>query len=235
MSGLKFTPDLEAEKERVAVRAVQEIEAGMVVGLGTGSTAAYAIRELGRRVAEGLKITGTATSKATELLAVSLGIPMTPFDGLSRVDLTIDGADDLDPQLRAIKGAGGAFLREKIIASASDREIVIVDSSKPAATLGRAPLPVEVLPFAATFVARELRKLNIPVRLRFGTDGKIFLTDQGAYIYDLSFDIIANVEHLADQLAGIPGLIEHGLFLDQIDMAIIAERDTVRIARRTIT
>jgi ribose 5-phosphate isomerase A len=148
------------------------------------------------------------------------------------VDITIDGADEIDPLLRAIKGAGGALLREKIIAAASDCEIIIVDSSKPVATLGRAKLPVEVLPFAARFVERELAKLGAPLKRRTNTDGSDFRTDQDAFIYDISLGSIADPEGLASELEKMPGLIGHGLFLNQIDLAIIAIGTDVQVVTR---
>jgi ribose 5-phosphate isomerase A len=224
--------DLEFEKASAARRAVEEVSDGMLVGLGTGTTAAYAVKELARKVAMGLRVTATATSKATEALSSSLGIRLTPFDALTRVDLTIDGADDIDPFLRAIKGGGGALLREKVVATASDRMIVVVDSSKPVETLGRSKLPVEVLPFAAAFVAHELEGLGFAVVRRMKSDGKDFLTDQSAFIFDLTCGTIADPIGLAATLDVIPGLIGHGLFLDEIDTVMIGDGDQVRIRTR---
>jgi ribose 5-phosphate isomerase A len=210
--------NLEKEKALAAARAVDEVQDGMLIGLGTGTTAGYVVREVARRIEMGLKVTATATSRGTESLAVSLGIPFRPFEELSRVDLTIDGADEIDPLLRAIKGANGALLREKVVAEASDREIIVVDSSKPVATLGRAKLPVEVLPFAACSVERELRTFGAPLARRTNADGSDFRTDQGDFIYDISFGNIADPESLARALENMPGLIGHGLFLSQIDL-----------------
>lgn len=162
--------DLEAEKALAARRAIDEVENGMLVGLGTGSTMAYAIRELGARVGKGLRIKAVATSSASEALARSLGIELLAGSEVARVDLAIDGADEVDPALNAIKGGGGALLREKIVAASADRMIVIVDSSKPVERLGRFKLPLEVLPFASAWVARSLKNLGLDAgpRMRGG-------------------------------------------------------------------
>lgn len=225
-------PDLEAEKALAAARAVEEIEDGMLVGLGTGSTASYAVRFLAGRMKDGLRFEGTATSRATEAIARELGIPLVPFDGLSHVDLTIDGADEVDPQLRAIKGGGGALLREKLVASASRRTIVIVDSSKPVERLGRFRLPVEALPFGRAYVESELGCLGAPAALRIKGDGTPFLTDQGNHIFDIGFGCIEDPERLAAELDAITGVVEHGLFLTQIDTLIAARGDTLDIIER---
>jgi len=224
--------DLEAEKARAAARAVEEVRDGMLVGLGTGTTTAYAIRELAARVREGLRIDMAATSRATEALATSLGLTIRPFETISHVDLTIDGADEIDPKLRAIKGGGGALLREKIVAAASDRTLIVVDSSKPVPQLGGHKLPVEVLPFAAAFVERELKKLDGQLVHRVQADGGPFLTDQGAYIYDLGLGRIDDPEALALWLDAVPGIAGHGLFLTDIDCVIVAEGDTIRMMTR---
>ena len=159
-------PNFDSEKAIAAARAVAEVRDDMLVGLGTGTTAAYAVKSLSDRVRLGLKITAVATSKMTETLARRLGVPLIPFHHLSYVDLTIDGADEIDSQFQAIKGGGGALLREKVIAAASGRVIVIVDSSKLVPQLGRFPLPVEVVPFATEFVRARLTNLGAHVVLR---------------------------------------------------------------------
>jgi ribose 5-phosphate isomerase A len=222
----------EAEKAMAAARAVEEVRNGMLVGLGTGTTTAYAIRDLAARVRQGLRVDVAVTSRATEALATSLGLTITPFETISRVDLTIDGADEIDPQLRAIKGGGGALLREKIVAAASDRTLIVADSSKPVPRLGRHKLPVEVLPFAAAFVERELKALNGQLVRRVLADGGPFLTDQGAYIYDLTLGRIDDHEALALFLDAVPGITGHGLFLTEIDCVIVAEGDTIRMMTR---
>ncbi|MEA3051407.1 MAG: ribose 5-phosphate isomerase [Sphingomonadales bacterium] len=224
--------DKEAEKKQAASRAVDEVRDGMLVGLGTGSTAEYVVREIAARIARGLRITATSTSRATEALARSLAIPLVAFEAVARVDLTIDGADEVDSGLRAIKGGGGAMLREKIVAAASDRMVVAVDSSKLVPILGRFPLPVEVLPFAASFAARRLEELGPGPRRRTTSDGSPFLTDQKAYIFDLPLGAIPDPEGLARTLERLPGLIGHGLFLDEIDTVVVGEGEGVRVLRR---
>jgi len=224
--------DLENEKARAAYRAVDEVGDGMLLGLGTGSTAAYAIRELGKRVSQGLRIEATATSVASENLARSVGIELRPFNSIGRVDLTIDGADEVDPDLRAIKGGGGALLREKVVAAASDRVTIIVDSSKPVTCLGKFKLPVEVLPFAISYVQQTLTTNKISMTQRLNRDGTPFLTDQGAYILDLSLGLIKDPVQLARWLDGIPGVIEHGLFLTEIDALFIGRGNDVEIINR---
>lgn len=225
-------PDLEAEKALAAARAIEEVQDGMLVGLGTGSTAAYAVRGLAKRQAEGLRITGTPTSRATEALARNLGITLVSFEDVSRVDLTIDGADEVDPKVRAIKGGGGALLREKIVAAASDRVIIIVDSSKSVQKLGRFRLPVEVLPFASGYVESQLSQFDVLVARRSLPNGNPFVTDHGGYIFDLDFGQISDPDALAAAIDNVPGVVEHGLFLTEIDEAVIARGDTVEIISR---
>lgn len=227
--------DLEKEKKAAAAAAVADVQQGMLVGLGTGSTTAYAVKELGRRVVEeGLRVEGTATSVATENLARQVGIVMRPFENLSAVDLAIDGADELDPYLQAIKGGGGALLREKIIDSAAKRLLVVVDSSKPVAILGRFKLPLEVLPFAAAWIDRVVSDLGGTTTHRRKPDGSAFLTDQKNYIFDADFGFITTPTDLALRLAQIPGLLEHGLFIDLIDTAYIAREGRVDVIQRLV-
>ncbi|QDU28373.1 Ribose-5-phosphate isomerase A [Anatilimnocola aggregata] len=222
--------DLEAEKALVAARAVNEIQAGMLVGLGTGSTSACAIRLLGARVAAGLQIEATATSLATERLARALNINLRSFEDISIVDLTIDGADQIDANLRAIKGGGGALFREKIVAAASTRTIIIADSSKLAPVLGVGQsLPLEVLPFAAAFVERCLREAGLAVSRRREPKGTLAVTDQQNYLFDVDFGAIHDPLQLATWLASIPGVIEHGLFLSEINELFIADKGQVRV------
>ena len=209
-------PDLDGQKRRAGVRAVDEIRDGMVVGLGTGSTTTYAILEIGRRVAQGgLKINAAATSTPTGMLAVSLGIPLLPMRDLPRLDLVIDGA--------------GALFREKIVAAAADRVVIVVDSSKPVTKLGRFALPVEVHPFALSSVKAQLETLGREVKLRVLSDGTPFLSDQQTNIFDIAFGEIGDPQSMASQLQGIPGVIAHGLFLGLIDMAIVGGDDGVSI------
>jgi ribose 5-phosphate isomerase A len=218
--------DIAARKRAAAAAAVAEIEDGMLVGLGTGSAANFAIAALGERVAEGLKVTTVATSLATARIAEAAGLPVLPFDTFARLDIAIDGADELDPQLRAIKGKGGAMLREKIVAAAAERMIVIVDASKQVTQLGRGPLPVEVLPFAAGFVSDRIERLGATVRRRMAGDA-CYRTDQDNIILDCEFGAIDDPLALASALSAIPGMLGHGLFLDEIDAVYVGGSDGV--------
>ena len=205
----------EDDKRRAALAAVAEVRPGMVVGLGTGSTAAFAIAALGGLVRDGLAIRCVPTSDASAVLARAAGLTL--IDLPERVDLTIDGADEIDDDLRAIKGAGGAMLREKIVAAASARMIVIADGSKRVATIGAAKIPVEVLPFAERFVAARLAALGGTPVPRAG-----FVTDQGNIVLDCRFPHDADHPALAAEIAAIPGALGHGLFLGEVDAAYIA-------------
>lgn len=223
--------DVSALKRAAALAAIAEVEDGMRVGLGTGSTAAFAIAGLGERVARGLRITTVATSIATARLAQAAGLAVLDFDRLDRVDIGIDGADEIDDRLRAIKGGGGAMLREKIVAASARRMIAIVDGGKQVKRLGARPLPVEVLPFAAGFVARRIAAMGARVAPRMA-DGLPYRTDQGNGVLDCSFGPIADPEALAAALDGIPGMLGHGLFLREIDMAYVGRADgTLRLPR----
>jgi ribose 5-phosphate isomerase A len=224
----------ETEKAAAAEAAVAAIADGMLVGLGSGSTAAHAVRAVGRRVADGLRIECVATSRATETLARSVGLAIRPFDGIARLDLTIDGADEIDPALRAIKGGGGALLREKVVAAASDRVAIVVDSSKLVARLGAFPVPIEVLPFASAWVMRALGDLGGTVTRRQAADGTTFRTDQGNVIFDTAFGPIEDAVALGAHLARVPGIVEHGLFLDEIDTVFIGRTGGVEVRRRQV-
>ncbi|MBF9031413.1 ribose-5-phosphate isomerase RpiA [Rhodobacterales bacterium HKCCE3408] len=215
-----------------ARRAVEYVEDGMRVGLGTGSTAVFMVRALGQMVREeGLRITATATSTATADLAREVGIDLQPLEKLGRLDLTIDGADEIDGKMNLIKGGGGALLMEKIVATASDMMVVIADQSKAVDQLGRFPLPVEVVPFGWTSsqaliedVLSGLGIEGVDIVLRPGTGGP-FMTDQGNYILDLHLKRIAAPRQLALVLNQIPGVVENGLFLDMCDVAILGRPD----------
>lgn len=211
-------------KQLAAEKAVEYVQDGMKVGLGTGSTAYWAIRKLGERVSEGLKITAVATSQASEDQARELGIPLAGFGDISGLDLTIDGADELDGSLQLIKGGGGALLREKIVAMGSARMIVVADESKSVATLGKFPLPVEIVPFAWEWTVADLAKLGCRPELRKSGDA-LYKTDNGNYIADCYFEAIASASGLALSLQRIPGVVEHGLFIGIADMAIISKKD----------
>lgn len=204
-------------KKQAAEAAAQQVKSGMVVGLGTGSTAKYAIEALGRRVAnEGLKITGIATSERSNAQAQSLKIPITSFAEQNRIDLTIDGADEVVPgKLILIKGHGGALLREKIVASASSRMAVVVDESKIVSKLGQlVSVPVEVVPFGWEITSKRLAKIGGKPKLRLGPDSQPYVTDGGHYILDCAFGKMNDPAGVAHELDGIVGVIEHGIFLD---------------------
>ncbi|KAA9004090.1 ribose-5-phosphate isomerase RpiA [Paenibacillus spiritus] len=211
-------------KQMAAEQAVQYVQDGMKVGLGTGSTAYWAIAKLGERVAEGLRITAVATSVASEEQARGLGIPLLGFGEIGRLDLTIDGADELNDRLELIKGGGGALLREKIVAMNSDRMIVVADESKAVPKLGRFPLPVEIVPFAWEWTLDAIRALGCTPELRKSGD-QLYRTDNGNYIADCRFGEIASAQQLADALQRIPGVVEHGLFIGIASLAIIGHSD----------
>ena len=210
------------EKQQAAAAALRWVRDGMVLGLGSGSTSAAFIRQLGAAVQAGLRVQGTATSLASEALAREVGIPLVaPRRGL-RFDLTVDGADELDGHLRLIKGGGGALLREKLLETASDYFLVVVDSSKLVPTLGRFPLPVEVVPFALPWVLDALDALGGAPVVRPTANGTgDYRTDQGNLILDCHFQQIPDPETLAAQLQVIPGVVEHGLFLGLAKAAIL--------------
>lgn len=211
-------------KQLAAEKAVEYVQDGMKVGLGTGSTAYWAIRKLGELVQQGLKITAVATSRASEDQARELGIPLVAFGDIDSLDLTIDGADELDGELQLIKGGGGALLREKIVAMGSKRMIVVADESKVVETLGKFPLPVEIVPFAWEWTVAKLAKLGCKPELR-RSGGELYKTDNGNYIVDCRFEAIASAPELALALQGISGVVDHGLFIGIASMAIIAKQD----------
>jgi ribose 5-phosphate isomerase A len=228
---------IEQEKEEAARRSLTFVKDGHVVGLGTGSTVSYAIRFLGERVREGLKIHGIPTSVQSRDLAARLGIPLTSFEESTRIDVTIDGADEINPVLQLIKGGGGALLREKIVASASRQVVIIADSGKQVPVLGKFPLPVEVVPFAEALLIRRIGALGASVELRKGQTGQPFITDEGHYILDCSFGQIADPSGLAGELDRMPGVVEHGLFLGLADVALIGrdvELHGTKAANRTL-
>ncbi|KRB57117.1 ribose 5-phosphate isomerase [Rhizobium sp. Root708] len=219
--------DAREMKIKAAEAALAHVESGMRLGIGTGSTAEEFVRLLAEKVANGFKVEGVPTSERTARLCVELGVPLKSLDELPQLDLTIDGADELDAALRLIKGGGGALLREKIVAAASDRMIVIADESKLVQTLGAFALPIEVNQFGlvATRIAIEkvASKLGLTgaLSLRKSEDGT-FMTDGGHYIVDASFGRIPDAEALSNELNAIPGVVEHGLFLNMATLAIIA-------------
>lgn len=223
------------QKIAAAERALQYVESGMKLGLGTGTTAAKFVDLLGPKVQAGLELTCVATSEATQARAKALGIRMSTLDETPFLDLTIDGADQLDGELHLIKGGGGALLREKIVATSSDRMIVIADASKRVEMLGSHPLPVEVVRFGLTATRNMVIALASDagcegeITLRQGADGKPFVTDSGNYILDCAFGRIEEPEDLDDALKMVPGVVENGLFLGIADLAIVAGPDGITL------
>lgn len=206
-------------KKIVGERATEFLKSGMKVGLGTGSTATYAIQKIGQMVAQGLDITCFSTSKASEQLADSLHIPMMADHEVRRLNITIDGADEVDPDKNLIKGGGGALLREKIVGNITDYYIVIVDDSKKVEQLGAFSVPVEVLPFAWQVTARHIQALGAETTLRESDDG-YFITDNGNFILDSEFGLINDAKSLEVRLNQIPGVVGSGLFIDMADLVI---------------
>ncbi|HWT63137.1 MAG TPA: ribose-5-phosphate isomerase RpiA [Ochrobactrum sp.] len=229
----------EARKLKIAAaaEALTHVKDGMRLGIGTGSTAEEFVRLLAEKVSGGFKIIGVPTSERTAALCTELGVPLTTLEETPHLDLTIDGADELDVNLTLIKGGGGALLREKIVAAASDSMIVIADGSKVVETLGRFPLPIEVNRFGlgATLRAIEMAAsqcgLAGPLVLRL-KDGSPFVTDGGHYIVDASFSRIPDPKILSDALFAIPGVVEHGLFIGLANAAVIAGADGIRTMNR---
>ena len=219
------------EKQNAARTAVDQIEDGMMVGLGTGSTAALAISYLGEKVRSGLTISAIPTSEASKKQAQSEGIPLIDFETSSSIDICIDGADEIDSELNMIKGGGGALLREKIVASSAKRYLIIIDSSKQVETLGTFPLPVEVIPFGWQVVSRKLKEMNASPELR-KSGSQPFVTDEGNYILDCRFNSILEVEQLETELNRIPGIVENGLFVAMCDQMIVGKGDQVILKER---
>ncbi len=219
-------------KEMAAREAVKHIEDGMVVGLGSGSTASIAIRLLGERVREGLKIIGIATSRASEDLGRAEGITVEGLRDHPVVNVTIDGADEVNPDLDLIKGLGGALVREKIVAAATEKEIIVVDESKLVEYLGqRAPLPVEIVKFAHDATIKRLRTFECEPKLRM-REGEPFVTDNGNYIADCRFDRIDEPRVLEAQLNLVPGVVDNGLFVGMANLVIVSSKDGVKTLER---
>jgi ribose 5-phosphate isomerase A len=226
---------VESYKLAAARHALGFVEPRMRLGLGTGSTASHFVALLGERVREGLEVLCVPTSEETGALAARHGIPLTTLDETPLLDLTIDGADEIDGELRLIKGGGGALLREKIVATASDRMVVIADSSKRVDKLGAFPLPVEVVRFGVTATRNMIEMLAADsgcqgeITLRLGRDGRPFVTDGGNYIFDCAFGRLDDPESLDEALKFIPGVVENGLFLGIADVAVIGGPDGVSV------
>ncbi len=218
-------------KIQAAEKAVEQIKSGYIIGLGTGSTANFAIMKIAELLKEGKlnNIVGIPTSNTTEELSISLGIPLASFENIQEIDLTIDGADEVDEELNLIKGGGGALLREKVVAQASKREIIVVDESKISKQLGEKwHVPVEVLKFSFQLEKRFLESLGASVVLRKADDGNPYVTDENNYILDANFGIISSPRELAHKLEARAGIVEHGLFIDLVSEIIVASTTGIR-------
>jgi ribose 5-phosphate isomerase A len=230
--------DVEAQKRAAAARAIEFVRPGMRLGLGTGSTATHFVNLLGERVRAGLDVVAVPTSEATRAQAERLGITLTTLDETPELDLTVDGADEIAPDLTLIKGGGGALLREKIVAAASAKMLVIADESKWVSMLGRFPLPIEIAPFGATATRRVVGEVTAaagcpgPVLLRKAPNGHAFVTDGGHWLLDAQLQRIVEPQVLAARLAAVPGVMEHGLFIGLARTAIVAGPDGVRLIER---
>lgn len=230
--------DIEAQKRAAAARAVEFVRPGMRIGLGTGSTARHFVELLGERVRTGLDVVAVPTSQATRQDAERLGIPLTSLDETPELDLTVDGADEIAPDLSVVKGGGGALLREKIVAAASERLIVIADESKWVSALGRFPLPIDVIPFGLAATRRAVEAAAVaagcpgPALLRRAKDGHAFVTDNGHWVLDAALERISDPKRLADRLSAIPGVVEHGLFIGLAQVVVLAGTEGVRVVER---
>src|ERR1700761_900896 len=219
----------DTEKAAAARKSLEYVKDGMIVGLGSGSTATFAIQFLGEQVRQGLKMRCIPTSRASGELARSLNIPLISFDEVDHTDVTIDGADEIAPGLALIKGGGGALLHEKIVASASRKLVIVADEHKIVKQLGKFPLPVEFIPFAAGPVKKQLEKLGANPVLRLRQDKSIYVTDEGNYIFDCHYEQIADPASVGPTIKGITGVVEHGLFLGLASVAIIAGPDGSKV------
>lgn len=230
--------NIDAQKRAAAARAVEFVRPGMRVGLGTGSTAKHFVDLIGERVRDGLDIVAVPTSEATRTQAIQCGIPLTTLDETPALDLTVDGADEIGPGLVLVKGGGGALLREKIVADASARLVVIADESKYVDALGRFPLPIEIAPFGYGATEKAIHKAISSIQplgalpLRRTKDGHAFVTDGGHWIIDAALGRIDDPKGLAQALSAVPGVMEHGLFIDLAHVAIIGGPDGVRFVER---
>jgi len=222
----------DAEKQAAARASLKYVRDGQIVGLGSGSTATFAIRMLGERVREGMNIRGIPSSVASRDLAVDLGIPLITFEDAQQIDVTIDGADEFDPSLNLIKGGGGAMLREKIVASASRQLVIVTDSSKQVPMLGKFPVPVEVISFAEPLVAKRISDLGAKVVQRQDKSGKPYITDEGHHILDCHFGKIPDPTTLGRTLSEMPGIVEHGLFVGMANIVVMAKAGAVEEFRR---
>jgi len=224
---------MENLKKQVGIEAASFVENGMIVGLGTGSTAKYFVEEIGRRVKEeNLDIIGVTTSSKTKELALELGIKLKSVDDVEFIDLTVDGADEVDADFNGIKGGGAALLMEKIVANISEKCIWIVDEGKVVEKLGKFPLPVEVIPYGHKHLLKKFEDLGYNPSLRRNQDGTVLVTDMGHNIIDLHLEVIEDSYLLAEQLDTMIGVVEHGLFLDMTQLVIVGKNEGVITLKR---
>lgn len=219
------------EKRKAGEKALDFVENDMIVGLGTGSTVYFTILKLAEMIKKGFKANGVSTSRSTTLLANKLGIPLIPLSSVKEIDITIDGADEVDHDLNGIKGGGGALLNEKLVALASNKVVWVIDSSKFKTRLGEFPLPVEVVPFGYRQVFDKLKSMNYNPEIR-RTGNDFFLTDGNHYIFDLNLKYIQNAHKLEMIFNSITGIVDNGLFIEVADTVIIGREDTVEIINR---
>ncbi len=220
-----MTRNFNEEKQAAARAAVKEIQSRQIIGLGTGSSAFYALQEIGAMISQGLNIQAVATSNHTQQLAEKLHIPLVDINSVHSIDITIDGADEFSPDLTLIKGGGGALLREKIVAAMSKAVIIITDSSKRVDILGKFKVPLAVVPFATNYVLSQLLKSNGQGAIR-QTAGSPFLTDEGNYVVDADFGLISDPARLAEELNAIEGVVAHGLFIKLATKVIMGNGNT---------
>ncbi len=222
---------IDKEKELAGSAVSDFVKDGMILGLGTGSTFYYAIKKIGEMVKDGLKIKAVSTSSSTDKLAKSLNISIMSIDDVQKIDLTIDGADEVDPNFNGIKGGGGALLFEKVVAKFSKKNLWVVNSAKMVKKLGKFPLPVEVVPYALGNVFKKLERKGYNPRVRM-KEGKKYITDSGNHIIDASLGVIEDPYKLEVELNMIPGVVENGLFLDVVDIVIVGKGEEVEIIRK---
>jgi ribose 5-phosphate isomerase A len=222
---------IDKEKELAGFAVAEFIEDGMILGLGTGSTFYYAIQKIGEMVKEGLQIKAVSTSSSTDRLAESLNIPLLSIDDVEEIDLTIDGADEVDPDFNGIKGGGGALLFEKVVAKSSKKNLWVVNAAKMVDKLGAFPLPIEIVPYALVNVFKKLERKGYNPKVRM-KDGEKYITDSGNNIIDAGLGIIEDPEKLEVELNMIPGVVENGLFLDVVDIVIVGKGEGVEVIRK---
>lgn len=216
------------QKRNAGEKAIEYIEDGMIIGLGTGSTVYYTIKKVGELVSKGMNLKAVATSKSTERLAKELNIPLLSIDEIEKIDIAIDGVDEIDSTFNAIKGGGGALFREKVVAQLAERVIWIMDETKLVDAIGQFPLPVEILPFGYTHILKRLIEFSLNPQIRT-VDGEIYITDNGNYIVDLHIGKSLDIEDIKKKLNSITGVLEVGLFINMCERIIVGIDDQVKV------